>query len=198
MTHGEWTWLTAYHSYYYWMQNRVALSHYFYRLNPASPDGSNTIWGDKYRLLYAKPNKYVATGEPAFKTQKELGGRAIITDAFHRAPFAAVADAAPGAAYYAHREGYNVLYGDWSAKWYGDPQQRIMWWSPTDGGGVSLDSGSASWPFYWMQLSSTQLSDVEVVSGMSAPGSATVKRNGSPAIWHVLDTVSGVDVGVDD
>ncbi len=25
----------------------------------------------------------------------------------------------------AHREGYNVLYGDWSAKWWGDPQQKI-------------------------------------------------------------------------
>jgi len=31
---------------------------------------------------------------------------------------------------YAHREGYNVLYGYGSAKWYGDPQQRIMLWGP--------------------------------------------------------------------
>ena len=206
MTHGEWSWLNSYHTYYYWMQNRAALSHYFYRLNPTVADDGHAFWGNKYRLLYAKPNKYVATGEPAFKTQKELGGRAVVTDAFDRAPFgtgtwSGTEIAAPGSAYYAHREGYNVLYGDWSAKWYGDPQERIMWWLPTTNTGVSLDSGSASYPAYWMQLSATRLSDVEEVAGMSVTGSFSslnpYKRNNSPAIWHVFDGAAGVDVGVD-
>ena len=35
----------------------------------------------------------------------------------------------PGMGHYAHRDGYNVLYGDWSAKWYGDPQQGIVYWT---------------------------------------------------------------------
>jgi hypothetical protein len=32
-----------------------------------------------------------------------------------------------GAGFLGHRDGYNVLYGDWSARWYGDPQQAIIW-----------------------------------------------------------------------
>jgi hypothetical protein len=33
----------------------------------------------------------------------------------------------PGDGIYGHRDGYNVLYGDWSARWFGDPQQKLIW-----------------------------------------------------------------------
>lgn len=46
---------------------------------------------------------------------------------------------------YAHRDGYNVLYGDWSARWYGDFQQRWIWNVQDHAGRTSgLDNTSQS------------------------------------------------------
>jgi hypothetical protein len=33
----------------------------------------------------------------------------------------------PGDGWYAHRTGYNILYGDYHAQWFGDPQQEFVW-----------------------------------------------------------------------
>ena len=62
-----------------------------------------------------------------WKTQKLLGGRTVVMDRFgkrHRYPTEVLL---PGDGILAHREGYNVLYGDWHATWFGDPQQRFIW-----------------------------------------------------------------------
>jgi hypothetical protein len=48
-------------------------------------------------------------------------------------------------ALYAHRDGYNVLHGDGSAKWHGDPQQSIVWYDvyyPSAGGGKPAETSS--------------------------------------------------------
>ena len=75
--------------------------------------------------------KYVAYENtcPERKTARVLGDRAVVTDRFGKG---ALTDAAgrgkyPGDGFYGHRDGYNVLYGDGSARWQGDPQQRIIW-----------------------------------------------------------------------
>ena len=199
MTHGEWSWLPAYHGYYYYMQSRAALSHYFYRLTPLAPDNMHRIWGNKYRLLYAKPNRYVEVGEPAFKTQKQLGNRAIISDGFDRSQDVGV----PGSAFWGHRDGYNVLYGDWSAKWYGDPTEGIMWWWSLDRDGNPVDP-SYQYRFIYTQLSASALTDVAFADGMTFQtdigyGSmdAPYARKGGIAIWHRLDSSAGIDVDVD-
>ncbi len=64
-------------------------------------------------------------GNCAFKTSKQLGSRAIVSDSFHKG----ANPTRPGNGFYGHKDGYNVLYGDSSAKWQGDPQQRIIWWN---------------------------------------------------------------------
>ena len=182
------------------MQSRAALSHYFYRLTPLVADLGHTYWGDRYRLLYAKPYQYVADGEPAFKTQKQLGGRAIVADPFDKSQEQMVA----GSAYWGHKDGYNVLYGNWSAKWYGDPQQRIMWWWPLDTDGAPVDTDYA-YRYAFTQISSSQMTDVASVPGVSyndadvTVGSmgALYARNGGMAIWHEFDTKLGLDVNVD-
>jgi len=85
-------------------------------------------------MAYVRPYMKVSAGGPIFKTQKMLGSRAIVSDSFSRKEY--IADnwafvdegPQPGVGYYAHRDGYNVLYGDGSCKWYADPDRRIMWW----------------------------------------------------------------------
>ena len=85
----------------------------------------------------AKPRVHARIGQPLFRTVKELGGRAVLCDTFsagadydglgkHLGTFV---DDLPTCGYgiHGHRDGYNVLYGDWHAKWYGDPKQQIIW-----------------------------------------------------------------------
>ena len=102
----------------------------------SSTDGPVRVW-----LGYTKPSVMTSVGCPSFKTQKLLKDRAIVSDTFtwqyQDYRFVAISQGGdgssgdyslePGYGQYAHRDGYNVLYGDWSAKWYGDPQQRVLW-----------------------------------------------------------------------
>ena len=71
---------------------------------------------------------------PPRKTQKLLGGRSIVLDRVGNRGWTATTEAAdgvldpyPGDGILGHREDYNVLYGDWHANWYGDPQERWIW-----------------------------------------------------------------------
>ena len=134
-------------------------------------------------------------GGPAFKTQKTLGGRSLVSDTFSRgfmdtcnqyessynSPYQ------PGKGEYAHRDGYNVLYGDSSAKWYGDPQQRIMWdvATPTTRGARYIDYATASWARYR-----------EFSSGYKTyPDNAQEFFDASSwSVWHRFDGLNGIDV----
>jgi len=205
ITHGDWSWLGAINTYYYYPQHRTVLSHYAYRMVPTSPgetEGwpSYAVWGNKVRMLYTKPHKYVRNGEPAFKTTKELGSRAMVSDGFARTQRDVAggrpAALTPGAAGYAHMDGYNVLYGDGSARWYGDPQQTIMWW-PLHGTTDQSDSGKYC-------LGASMMSDSVLVAGVSwettispsGNGRLNAKKGGI-AIWNQFDVAGGMDVGVD-
>jgi len=153
------------------------------------------------RLLGAKPNRVVYAGEPMFKTDKQLGGRAIVSDTFSRnglwCPTSFSANNGgnnwPGEGWYGHRDGYNVLYGDASAKWYGDAQQQIIWWNM---------NCSYSWAAGTML---PNIVDWGSVAGVDHSSFATYNSwpenishgNGSAMIWHRFDTASGIDVGVD-
>ena len=149
LSHGDWTWLGKWDdNLTAWDQASEALavqSNYHYRnvpmvLTPAKgsnasrpPCGSN-IWPDVY-IGYTKPGVIGETGCPQFKTQKLLGSRALVSDSFSwrcKDDRSVPLVLEPGVGWYAHRDGYNVLYGDWHAAWYGDPQKTIMWpaWLP--------------------------------------------------------------------
>ena len=116
-------------------------SHYNYRgvpLNVIKPwhvyeDGTSLA-----RLPGVSPSLNARVGQPLFRTEKELGGRAIACDTFSKGD---VHDALgrptvdymytetiwPGFGLAAHRDAYNVLYGDGSARLFGDPRQKIVW-----------------------------------------------------------------------
>jgi prepilin-type N-terminal cleavage/methylation domain-containing protein len=129
-----------------------------------------------------------------FKTQKLLGSRALVADAFTKSLWAAQLPATqvagfppyagPGA--YAHRDGYNVLYGDSSVKWFGDPNQQFIWWfQPKDfsrwGGGDTNVLRNFAYG-----------STVDSLYGPSAQRPANAKL-GCAIQWHTLDVANGVD-----
>jgi prepilin-type N-terminal cleavage/methylation domain-containing protein/prepilin-type processing-associated H-X9-DG protein len=209
-------------------RQRWIQSHYNYRLVPVthmypaiSYAGSNTEWNGFFtdgnednvptvRVHLTRPNRVVKLGEPIFKTQKMLGGRSIMTDSFEKAlihGFTATGSGnrsgidreRPGAGYYGHREGYNVLYGDGHAQWYGDPQQAFIWWGTTSS---STPTGYETYTPYTdrglrsLGLESNMINDITTVG---RPGGEIIRRrNGVIRVWHMLDVAGGVDVGVVD
>ena len=196
MTHGEWDWLLPWSSSANYAPNgglsRTVLANYNYRLVPCevcetdTPTLTYQATPAEGRMLYTSPNRWVKDGEPPFKTQKQLQGRAIVADSFDRA--LDMADYDPGVGWWGHREGYNVLYGDWHAKWYGDPQQRFAYWPSW---------GFCNWDAEIMAMGNNVITDFERTAA-DGGGIVTHGDGGSVAQWHVFDVDSGVDVGVDE
>jgi prepilin-type N-terminal cleavage/methylation domain-containing protein len=126
-----------------------------------------------------KPSLKVYCGAPQFKTQKLLASRALISDAFSRRDVNTPSPL-PGVGQYAHKDGYNILYGDWSARWMGDPQEKILYFNQS-----TLDDGTTPYDKEW-----------------SGPACATLRRDGLTStpysegwqLWHFLDQQAGVDL----
>jgi prepilin-type N-terminal cleavage/methylation domain-containing protein/prepilin-type processing-associated H-X9-DG protein len=213
---GDWSWLN-YASYDQWALSyqRVVLSHYNYRLVPTnsfypstalSPSTDEwTYWDDglhstkpTVRMFYTKPDRIVKLGEPVFKTQKQLGGRAIVSDSWEKSLLYGPDEdiTKPGSGNYAHREGYNVLYGDWHASWYGDPQQKLIWWGTTNN--MSAATGTLTYsPYsyqgvYLLGLTTNVLSDARSIGRLN--GDDTRRWNGVVQVWHMLDLDAQIDV----
>jgi len=211
VAYGDWSWLSMWEAGYLGTYNvRAALSHYDYRLKPtwakpatayytAGASLADDHWSKRVRVLYTKPERWVNIGEPVFKTQKQLGGRALVTDAYGRDTYSDHGGTpTPGFGYYGHREGYNVLYGDWSAKWFGDPQRRIMWLYPRTEGEVWFQSTR----LYYATTYNATLNDYYAPGGTGAAvadGDYPYRRGHTfVGIWHVFDLANGIDVGVDE
>ena len=150
---------------------------------------ASTPLPEEFTLLTTKPAYPVRGGESAFKSVRVLGGRAIVTDTFSRADefdeTRAYMDVTllPGKGIYAHREGYNALYGDGSAAWSGDPQERIVWWPYRSSYGSSKYS---------------QIMSLQVAGTISPATSSSYREYDSQWIWHHFDVAAGLDVGVGD
>ena len=210
LSHGD------YEKHEYWLESNyarfrfmVAQSNYNYRCGPAmvgiDPRGGSWLnlnyvngAGGGVRLKWVKPNQSIKGGEPAFKTQKQLGGRALVSDSFsldqrtYRYVNGVRVDIPmpAGMGWYAHKEGYNVLYGDWSAKWYGDPQERIMWWPSCV---LTEPSTTVSWPDMAAFVGSPQ---VNGIYSWHCVSNNLVYWNGpnSAGIWHTFDAANDIDV----
>jgi hypothetical protein len=206
LTHGDYTAVWAaedcssagkngYNNYYYPQTEKVTGfdSHYHYRGTPlmsGRKQGSAPTFGPSYSqqlpgVKPAIPLSLDALGTPAFKTVKLLGGRTVASDAWNRCWNYATAPGdvmGIGAGYWAHRDGYNVLYGDAHAQWYGDPQQRFIWMSNS-------------------YFTDSSLYDLEFMCGaasyLTVEGTADVdpRRNLGFLFWHLLDESTGIDVG---
>ena len=207
--YGDWRFLGPCHSLV--DQERAVYSDYAYRntrtsiaslshFNPSLSTHPSFIRNlDEVIVRGTRPHVRVTPTGPTFKTQKILGGRAIVSDSFGRGVDGWTYDGEVfpgleeevGDGFYAHREGYNVLYGDWHARWYGDPQQRYMWWdtTPIPGSGQQDHSNGTqrSGLGWWMPDESYTWSWYSFH-----------KKNSGTYAWHLLDVAEGIDVGADD
>jgi len=187
LTHGVWTghnwgdWPAVYHT----DDHRAVVSHYSYRnvqvVDAQCGGALTTLAGyDVDRLTpvpWARPLLRTENLAPSFKTVKLQGGRAIASDTFNKLwdqQNAAGTTFAAGVGDQAHREGYNVLYGDNHVQWHGDPQRKIIWWSVWYLDGYSLDRMNTSWE------------------------DNRRRKQSAFHVWHDLDVAGGVDVGTTD
>ena len=132
-------------------------------------------------IAYTKPRVTTNSGCPAFKTVKLLGGRAVISDSFSKANENVTTQA--GFGNFAHRDGYNVLYGDASVAWYGDPQQQIAWWSV-----VQCGHPGGTWN------ASAYTASIPSGGGSYHTPVSRCHELDSPLIWHLFDQSHGLDV----
>jgi prepilin-type N-terminal cleavage/methylation domain-containing protein len=167
----------------------AVLSQYNYRNVPfwTTPYINTPI----FRVEYVNPALTFGLkdmGGALFKTQKILGSRALVADAFAKAYWAdwynppAWPYAGPGQ--YAHRDGYNVLYGDASVRFWGDPNQKFIWW--TGGGGYPWGEGDTN-------CISNFAFGTTIASTMGENANFADIGMGSVIQWHMLDVANGVD-----
>ena len=199
----------------------VIQSHYAYRCVPLFTatgwhkyeDGSSPYDVMKTKVYPGvKPVIYGRVGVPLFRTVREIGARALVTDTFSKGmgvdglghDWADVL----GSNYYssepglsrtivgmgarAHREGYNVLYGDGHATWWGDPQQKVIWHLQDDGSNVTRATSKE-----WTLASNGCISNG---AGFNRLGQHNINSAKAQAhafsIWHEMDVSGGVDTEV--
>jgi prepilin-type processing-associated H-X9-DG protein len=160
-----------------------------------NPNASGTVPIPSFGhvMYYPKPMQMAYLGMPMFKTTKQLGGRAIVSDTWSKyncpTTYAGTSwSLVPGLGWQVHKDGYNVLYGDGSAQWYGDAQQQIMWW-PDFGTGTFSDVNANN----NLTLGHTAITRW-AFQGSSTYNYNTEARGMSDTVWHLLDAANGVDV----
>ncbi|HRU06239.1 MAG TPA: hypothetical protein P5137_10765, partial [Candidatus Brocadiia bacterium] len=189
---------------FYYTRVCASFSHFAYRNVPTSIWewlDSDNAYRDKRplnikgraRLYYHRPYQTLATGEPVFKTQKQLSGRALASDSFGRLLWwDKDTPQKPGDGYYGHRDGYNVLYGDGSARYWGDPQLRLVYWPEcgfvkSSWDGVTIRSG----------MYTNVITDYYAEYQSGDTHNAHNLRHGQ-YVWHQFDEANGIDAGVDN
>ena len=207
--YGNWTLGTSpsYTPYVYGRRMTI-LSHYNYRCVPLgvhfgrwdvpwtlADNNTLAIPGTKGRVK-ARIN------EPVFRTLRELAGRALITDTFSKGSTYDATGALVGGydqqdvssgqlivgmGFKAHRDGYNALYGDWHAKWYGDPQKEIMYHTQASNGFTQAD---------WMGIDMLE-TGCYTVRAFGKPLTDPYVKDTSLVVWHRFDVEAGIDVGAE-
>jgi len=190
----------------------------FYSVNNNKPD-DGALWPDTFppddqaEVWGTTPRVKTEPGTPFFKTQKLLGDRAIVADSFSQKTNPWIDPARPGMGIFAHRVGYNVLYGGGNVKWYGDPEETIMWHSAQGylTGGYAPD-------IYFADSHAGNIAAMELTrAGMvNSPTRSYPNKLHRPYvmlwsdwdggcnlpcsvnIWHTFDVANGVDADVRD
>ncbi len=202
MTQGNWaalgkTWMGVTNTYGF-------QSHYNYRSVPLLcsnlMDGMTDVFSPSIAPI-TKPGVSVKVGCPQFKSGKLLGDRAIAADTFskydHPIGGSVTAEVSRGFGFYAHRDGYNVLYGDWHAKFQGDPQQSVMYWNAATGDSPSVAKDDA---YCSASLASDDNWSLGAVTAMQSMGHCcpSVSNNNTGTegflLWHLFDTMAGLDL----
>ena len=188
------------------------LSHYAYRAIPMASFGPWHKYQDNTAfavLPKAKPVVYARVGQPYFRTYRELGSRALVSDAWDKGQYhdargvnwAAINESTDiglsrqvcGMGFMAHRQSYNVLYGDGGVRAFGDAQETLAWHTQAQN---AVTSG------YELRCRASYLRGVMAVNlwyskiaffVTNQDGSKEFQHSG-PGVWHELDAAGGVDV----
>jgi prepilin-type processing-associated H-X9-DG protein len=141
---------------------------------------------------------------PLFKTGKLIGGRAVMADSFNRyltagsqltdGSLSRRADAWGG-----HRDGFNVLYADASVRWFGDPQNKILFWPVLDNGsawvaGYEKEGMGPSSPSPDYLIHTVHPAQPFWTTKVDASDWNAVNNFSPMAIWHEFDKAAEVDV----
>jgi hypothetical protein len=230
MLYGDWANTSA--SYLPSFGLNILFSHYSYRNVPFwnrrpwhvyQYDGVNGSGVPYFAIAGTKPIVKAHMAAPMFRTLKELGGRALMSDTFSKGqrfdglgrdwystfssttePLATSQQVA-GMGVAAHRQVYNVLYGDWHTGVYGDPQERVLW--HTQGSSVysSTTIYSAAVEQAGLANSTVACNFWDGGAPLGASSSSTGPFNGTTnpgaarfahtplAMWHDFDTAADVD-----
>ena len=185
LTHGDWSWVERV-VLYDDVETRTALGQYNYRAtaNFYHPFGFN----DVYTVLGTRPAVTSRFCSPPFTTHRELGGRALVCDTFEKhCNTARYGPRDYGAALFCHKDGYNVLYGDYHSAWYGDPGHMISSWPPV--------ATATSWPGLMTPVANHAMnSSFNLATGGARPERPSISA--SHGVWHLMDEAAGIDVGV--
>jgi len=184
----------------------MAQSHYQYRntqLGLMNPWHYYQEVAGLKELPGTRPIVHVRSGQPYFRTQRELSGRALLADTFSKgSTYDANGVEVYGLYYWApidmsrliagyglrgHVDGYNVLYGDHHVAWYGDPQQKIIWHTQ----GPYADNSTAG-TFYVSMMCNNYFYGNAFSTGRDV--NHAYFRNTPNAVWHELDTFADIDV----
>ena len=162
------------------------MSQYHYRNAAVYSEENLTI---PTPVAYTRPKVYAEPQLPMFKTQRILGGRALMSDSFDK--YCGMPANEAGFGWYAHRDGYNVLYGDHHVVWFGDSDQRLQFWSPPVGTGVTayVESPSLQFNGYvgW-----------DSAYGYGTGDFWTNSKSQGVLAWHGFDIAAGIDDGAPD
>ena len=173
----------------------AVLSHYNYRNQPMDLGHYHSLTNYSWNLTnpYTRPKVRTNANCPAFKTQRLMGGRAVMMDSFDKASGYQTVDRnhEPGIGIQMHREGYNVLMGDASAKWWGDPQQTVIYWRQYVCNQSSFGAypASTSWA---LTQGSMAWANNQVIATMSG-GTDVHNAIESAMLWNIIDQTSGFD-----
>jgi len=202
LMYGDWRKFRFYDN--NWNQMAMALSSYAYRGTPLGLWAPFHRWyqrAEPYRYPGTRPVLRVGVNEPMFRTPRDCGGRALVTDTFSKGCtydalgrhmggiwYGPVAESRVIAGYGLkhHKAGYNVLYGDSHVQWFGDPAQRIIW--HTQGHANTIVRG----PYYYQMCISTVFPNTFY---SSVDTEWRYFAHSPYAVWHEMDEFGGVDVG---
>jgi prepilin-type N-terminal cleavage/methylation domain-containing protein len=149
--------------------------------------GNEVRW--RYYLPNVKPRHNPAAYGPIFKTSRQLANRSISSDGFTRI-IEWMEQAKPGFGEYCHKDGYNTLFGDWHATWYGDPQKKISFFN--------LNVGTYYAPGSGTHYATLERSSLGYNKFFTSNGATEIPANKDHAIWNQFDQQNGVDVGTEE
>jgi len=163
----------------------------------------NYTWHSSYQRWWpgVKPQLKATNGAPPFKSQKMLAGRAIAIDTIdnvHENHYESSYwyGAKPkeqfgtrgGAVRWHHKDGYNLLYGDYHTAWYGDPQKKIAY--AYGGGHNGTRSGDHSFNVWYAVYQNLTLPTAITHSSFYAD---TDGFHGAQQVWTLFDQAAGID-----